>query len=107
MLFVVIPFRNYPELAASLVKPFVVRGRNIFSRICRTYQQERMVIKNHLHETSAILRYKNQLHPGIGNLLHLPAFVIYGLDFAGGEQGAVVHGRRTGELPAKERSTAF
>ena len=56
MLFVVIPFRKYPELVASLVKPFVVRGRNIFSRICRTYKQERMVIKNHWHETSAILR---------------------------------------------------
>src|ERR1700722_1336264 len=38
-------------------------------------------------ETSAILRYKNQLHPAIATLLRLPAFVIYGLDFAGGAGG--------------------
>src|SRR4029077_17062039 len=86
MLFVVIPFRKHPELVASIVKPFVVRGRNIFSRICRIYKQKRMVIKNHLHEASAVLRYKDQLYPGIGNLLRLPAFVIYGLDFARGSR---------------------
>ena len=45
-----------------------------------------MVIKNHLHEASAVLRYKDQLYPGIGNLLRLPAFVIYGLDFARGSR---------------------
>ena len=86
MLFVVIPFGKHPELVASIVKPFVVQGRNIFSRVCRIYEQKRMVIKNHLHETSTILRYKNQLHPRIGNLLRLPAFVIYGLNFAAGSR---------------------
>jgi hypothetical protein len=57
-------------------------------------------------ETSAILRYKNQLHPAIATLLRLPAFVIYGLDFAGGAGGcrACTSNRRTPSRKDQQRS---
>jgi len=41
-----------------------------------------MSVKDHLHHTPAILRYDDELHPLVGNLLSLPPFVINGFHMA-------------------------
>ena len=82
MLFVVISFRQEPQLVAAIVEPFAVTRRQILSRIFRVDEEIRMSGKSYLHQSPAVLRHNRQLHPVIGDLLRLPAPVIRGFNAA-------------------------
>ena len=38
--------------------------------------------ERHLHQSPAILRYDDQLHPAVRELLRVPAFIVNGLEVA-------------------------
>ena len=80
LLLVVVSLGQEPELVASVVKPAGWVGRQVFSFVLGIHEEERMSVENHLHQSSAILRYDFQFEPAIGKLLCAPTLVIRGLD---------------------------
>jgi hypothetical protein len=61
MLFIVVSLGQEPELVASVVEPPGWVGGQVFSFVLGIHEEVRMPGKNHLHQSSAILRYDFQL----------------------------------------------
>src|SRR5207302_6069715 len=83
MLFIVVSFWQWPELVATVVEPLRGRWWQILAGKFGIDEQIRMSGKTHLNQSPAVLRHNNQLHPGIRNLLRVPALVVHCLHPAG------------------------
>src|SRR5689334_8570027 len=76
MLFVVVSLGQQPKLVAAVVKPLAFRWWHVLPFKLWIDEKIGMPVEPHLHQTSAILRNDDELHPSVRNLLRLPSFIV-------------------------------
>jgi hypothetical protein len=86
MVLVLVAFGHRPDFVAAVIEPAVLLlcggWWKVLTFIFRINKEIRMAVEDNLHDASAKLRNKNELHRRIGQLLGLPAFEVDRFDAA-------------------------